>query len=48
MDLPRPLPLLPPLSFIKNKARWRYVFRYGLLEIPKSDFERIARKMRKL
>jgi len=39
-------PLLPSLSFIKNKARWGYVFRYGLVEIPKSDFERIAKKMR--
>ena len=38
--------LIPSLSFIKNKASWGYVFRYGLLEISKSDFERIARKMR--
>jgi EVE domain len=34
--------LLDDLSFIKNKKSWGYVFRFGLLEIPESDFQRIA------
>ncbi len=39
-------PLLNDLSFIKNKKSWGYVFRFGLLEIPKSDFQRIAEAMK--
>ena len=31
-------PLVPHLSFIHNKQSWGYVFRFGLLEIPKEDF----------
>ncbi|MHB8140732.1 MAG: EVE domain-containing protein [Vulcanimicrobiaceae bacterium] len=38
-------PLLEQLSFIKDKSRWGYVFRFGHLEIPKSDFEIIATSM---
>lgn len=34
--------LLDQLSFIKNKQSWGYVFRFGLLEIPESDFQAIA------
>jgi len=38
-------PLIPDLSFIKNKKSWGYVFRFGLVEIPRDDFLRIASKM---
>jgi hypothetical protein len=38
-------PLLDELGFIKDKRRWGYVFRFGLFEIPCSDFEVIARAM---
>jgi EVE domain len=38
-------PLLDELSFIKNKQSWGYVFRFGLLEIPESDFQRIVTAM---
>lgn len=38
-------PLLEQLDFIKDKSKWGYAFRYGHLEIPKSDFELIATKM---
>ncbi|NDU85557.1 MAG: EVE domain-containing protein [Ferrovum sp.] len=37
--------LLEQLSFIQNKSRWGYAFRFGHLEIPKSDFEVIATRM---
>lgn len=39
------LPLIPELSFIKDKKRWGYGFRFGLIEIPKSDFDIIASAM---
>lgn len=38
-------PLLEQLSFIKDKSKWGYAFRFGHLEIQKSDFELIATKM---
>jgi hypothetical protein len=38
-------PLIPSLSFIKNKKSWGYAFRYGLVEIPKIDFDLISSKM---
>jgi hypothetical protein len=38
--------LLDDLSFIKNKKSWGYVFRFGLFEIPESDFQRIAEAMK--
>jgi predicted RNA-binding protein len=38
-------PLIEKLSFITNKSRWGYVFRYGLVEIPKEDFELIKNAM---
>jgi EVE domain len=38
-------PLLHELSFIKNKQSWGYVFRFGLIEIPEPDFQRIANEM---
>lgn len=38
-------PLIDRLSFIKNKRSWGYVFRFGLVEIPESDFLQIASAM---
>ncbi len=38
-------PLIPDLTFIKNKNSWGYVFRYGFLEIDKESFELIANGM---
>lgn len=38
-------PLIPILSFIKNKISWGYVFRYGFLEIDQESFEIIATLM---
>lgn len=38
-------PLVPLLSFIKNKSSWGYVFRHGFLEIDQESFEAIAKEM---
>ena len=38
-------PLIPALSFVENKSRWGYVFRFGFLEIPQADFDLIAAQM---
>jgi predicted RNA-binding protein len=38
-------PLLDDLSFIKDKSRWGAAFRFGLIEIPREDFMRIATRM---
>lgn len=38
-------PLIDRLSFIKDKHRWGYVFRFGLFEIPGSDFDVIKAEM---
>lgn len=38
-------PLIDSLSFINDKKRWGYVFRFGLFEIPLRDFELIRRAM---
>ncbi len=38
-------PLLAQLSFIRDKSRWGYAFRFGHLEIPQADFQLIAGKM---
>jgi len=38
-------PLLEQLTFIRDKNKWGYVFRFGHLEIPKIDFELIASNM---
>ncbi len=38
-------PMLERLSFIKDKSKWGSAFRFGHLEIPKSDFELIATEM---
>jgi predicted RNA-binding protein len=45
----KPLPIRPilgELSFIKDKTHWGVAFRYGILEIPKTDFEFIADLLR--
>jgi hypothetical protein len=34
-------PLIDELTFIADKRHWGYVFRFGLFEIPQTDFERI-------
>jgi hypothetical protein len=39
-------PLVDQLSFIKNKQRWGYVFRFGLFEIPHDDLDLIKRAMK--
>lgn len=39
-------PLIDSLSFVKNKQRWGYVFRFGLFEIPCRDFDVIKSAMR--
>ncbi len=38
-------PLLGDLSFIKDKTHWGYMFRLGMFEIPKEDFELIRDAM---
>jgi predicted RNA-binding protein len=38
-------PLIDRLSFIRDKTRWGYAFRFGHLEIPRADFELIAAGM---
>jgi len=38
-------PLIDQLSFIKDKRRWGYMFRVGLLKIPQEDFAVISRAM---
>lgn len=38
-------PLIGDLSFIKNKKKWGFPFRRGLFEVPRPDFELIARAM---
>jgi hypothetical protein len=38
-------PLIEKLSFTTSKQSWGYVFRFGLVEIPKSDFEIIKTEM---
>lgn len=39
-------PLINDLSFIKDKSKWGYMFRFGLFEIPEQDFKLIAQAMR--
>jgi predicted RNA-binding protein len=38
-------PLVDELDFIANKKSWGYPFRFGFLEIPEQDFERIKKLM---
>lgn len=39
------LPLINDLQFIQNKQSWGYPFRFGILEINKSDFDLISTQM---
>jgi hypothetical protein len=38
-------PLIPRLSFVRDKTRWGAAFRFGYLEIPVEDFRIIAEAM---
>lgn len=38
-------PLIPLLSFIKNKESWGFSFKFGVIEIPQEDFSIIAKNM---
>lgn len=38
-------PLIPHLTFIRDKNRWGYVFRFGILQIDSADFISIAQAM---
>jgi hypothetical protein len=38
-------PLLPALSFIRNKVQWGAAFRFGVVRVPEDDFARIAQAM---
>ena len=38
-------PLVEHLSFITSKSHWGSVFRFGLIEVPASDFTLIAERM---
>lgn len=37
--------MLGELSFIRDPSRWGMVFRRGLFEIPRADFEMITARM---
>lgn len=39
------LPLIPKLTFIQDKKNWGYIFRLGLFEIQKDDFNLISSQM---
>lgn len=39
------LPLISNLTFIQDKKNWGYLFRLGLFEIQKSDFDLISSQM---
>jgi predicted RNA-binding protein len=39
-------PLIQKMGFIKKKESWGFVFRFGFFEIPKRDFEIIAKAVR--
>jgi EVE domain len=38
-------PLLPLFSFIRGKKSWGYLFKFGLIQIPRQDFLPIASRM---
>jgi len=38
-------PLLPGLSFIRNKEHWGAAFRFGVVRVPRDDFSPIAAAM---
>jgi hypothetical protein len=39
------IPLIQPLSFIRNKKHWGFIFKFSLVEIPETDFQLISEKM---
>ncbi len=39
------LPIIPQLSFIKDKQRWGYPFHWGMFRYPQADYELIANGM---
>lgn len=39
------LPLIPRMTFIRNKRSWGFVFRFGFFEIPEKDFKIISKVM---
>jgi predicted RNA-binding protein len=39
------LPLIPRMTFIRNKRSWGFVFRFGFFEIPEKDFKTISKEM---
>ena len=38
-------PLIPTLSFIKNKQSWGAAFKFGHLKVPREDFVQISEAM---
>ncbi len=38
-------PMIEELSFIKDKTHWGYMFRFGMFEIPETDFKQIQAAM---
>jgi hypothetical protein len=43
---PAPIrPLVPQLTFIRSKTHWGVAFRFGLVRVPRDDFETIAAAM---
>jgi hypothetical protein len=38
-------PLINQLTFIEDKQRWGYMFRFGFFEITQADFDLIANEM---
>ena len=41
-------PLIDELSFIHDKQRWGYPFKFGLFQIPATDFELIRQSMQSM
>jgi hypothetical protein len=43
---PAPIrPLVPQLTFIRSKTHWGVAFRFGVVRVPRDDFETIAAAM---
>jgi hypothetical protein len=38
-------PLIPTLSFIKNKQSWGAAFKFGHLKVPREDFAQVSQAM---
>jgi hypothetical protein len=38
-------PLIPTLSFIKNKQSWGAAFKFGQLKVPREDFAQVSQAM---